>query len=97
MKGLDEGCMEFGVFNFKDGSRFYGSVNSKRSVHGFGMWTDASGSQLYEGQFKDGAYHGRGRTIWLDGEIYDGNYVNNLKSGFGKETYASGDTYAGQF
>ena len=97
MKQADEGCAEFGIFNFEDGSRYYGSVNQTQNVHGFGMWTDASGSQLYEGQLRNGAYHGRGRTIWVDGEVYCGNYVENRKSGFGKETYASGDSYAGSF
>ena len=97
MKDTDEGCAKFGVFDFVDGWRYYGSLNSTGKVHGFGMITDATGSLLYEGQFKNGSYHGRGRTIWEDGEIYCGNYADNKKSGLGKETYASGDTYAGSF
>ena len=44
MKGADSGCTEFGVFNFEDGSLYYGSVNSTQNVRGFGMWADASGS-----------------------------------------------------
>ena len=33
-----------------DGSRYEGSRSATKKMHGYGMWTDATGAKLYEGQ-----------------------------------------------
>lgn len=52
----------------------------------------------YEGQWKDGKYHGGGYHIDTNGDEYLGKFENGLKHGFGKMIYAAtGDIYEGEW
>ena len=40
----------------------------------------------YEGEFKNGIKHGKGKETKLSGEIYDGDFVEGVRKGFGSFT-----------
>ena len=50
---------------------------------------------VYEGEFRDGAGHGKGRAVFSDGSIYDGEMTEGKMTGKGIFLYADGRTYAG--
>lgn len=54
-------------------------------------------TSVYEGEFKDGLAHGKGKEIWDNGTVYEGAYVNGLKEGKGIYTWSSGNTYNGEY
>lgn len=37
----------------------------------------------YEGEWKNGQLHGKGKFKYIDGREYAGDYRENLKNGFG--------------
>ena len=50
---------------------------------------------MYEGQYKEGKMHGKGRYAFVDGNIYEGEWEADLRHGKGKYTYASGHVEIG--
>ncbi len=58
--------------------------------------TYSSGSK-YEGQTKDGKYHGFGKLSWPDGSYYEGEWINGLYHGKGIYYYNNKDKYIGEF
>tara|TARA_B100001741_G_C16419625_1_gene535543 strand:- start:151 stop:873 length:723 start_codon:yes stop_codon:yes gene_type:complete len=51
----------------------------------------------YEGEFKDGAFHGEGTLILNAGFKYIGEFKYNLFHGKGTYTWSNGDKYIGDF
>ncbi|CAD8170251.1 unnamed protein product [Paramecium pentaurelia] len=76
----------------------------KRGEKVCGIETFPNGD-VYEGQFKDGVFNGRGllyNNVQLypgkKGQyLYDGQFEQGQKHGFGKETYITGGRYEGSF
>lgn len=55
---------------------------------------DSTGNDVkYEGEFKKGAFNGKGKMTLRNGSIYDGEWVNNIKEGFGVLTFPAGSEY----
>ena len=52
---------------------------------------------MYEGEFLNGKFNGKGKYSYPDGQIYEGDYVNGVKEGNGKLTFPSGRIYEGPF
>ena len=52
---------------------------------------------VYEGDIKDGKFHGRGRLLYPHGDEYQGEYQDGLMHGQGVYTYANGSRYEGEF
>ena len=52
---------------------------------------------VYEGQFKDGKQHGKGKYTAPDGYQYDGQWVNGVIQGKGKAKFPNGSVYEGEF
>jgi len=52
---------------------------------------------VYEGEWKDGKKHGRGRYKSADGDVYEGCYKDDNLYGQCTATYASGAVYEGGF
>jgi len=50
----------------------------------------------YNGEWKDGKYHGRGTFTWGDGEKYDGMWLHGKMNGFGTKT-VTGYKYVGEW
>lgn len=61
---------------------------------GYGIQKDSEGSQ-YEGQFKNGLFHGIGRIEYIDGEYYEGSFYKNEFEGNGFYRWKSGTIYKG--
>ena len=51
----------------------------------------------YEGELKDGKFHGKGELIFVNGYKYEGDFEYGKFHGLGKYTYKNGDTYEGEF
>jgi len=51
----------------------------------------------YEGEFKDGLYHGQGTYFTANGDTYVGEFKNAKYHGEGTYTFADGRTYVGEF
>ncbi|CAK88809.1 unnamed protein product (macronuclear) [Paramecium tetraurelia] len=76
----------------------------KRGEKVCGIETFPNGD-VYEGQYKDGVFHGRGLIynnvqLYPDKKgqyLYDGQFEQGQKHGFGKEQYFTGGRYEGQF
>jgi hypothetical protein len=50
---------------------------------------------LYEGFFKCGMLHGRGKFTWPDGVVYEGDLHYNEFTGKGSYSYIDGTVYTG--
>ena len=58
---------------------------------------DLGDGDSYEGEMKDGKYHGMGTYRWGNGNVYTGEYVNGVRQGNGKFAFASGSSYEGEW
>jgi hypothetical protein len=54
-------------------------------------------SQTYEGELKDGKYHGRGRLVDAEGRKYVGEFRDGRFNGQGKAEMPNGEIYEGEF
>ncbi len=61
-----------------------------------GDWRLPDGS-VYQGEFKDGLFHGRGILRWENGAVYEGEFRNGLAHGHGRLTGAEGSVLEGEF
>ena len=52
---------------------------------------------IYQGQFKNDKFHGKGYYRSALGITYEGDYVNGIKEGHGKYTLVNGDVFEGAF
>ncbi len=73
---------------------YYGPQPIVTQNHGRAALPDSS---LYEGEFKDGLFHGKGTLIWPDGERYEGEFDQGLWNGNGALYFFNGDVYRGEF
>ena len=51
----------------------------------------------YEGELKDGNYHGQGTYTWKVGDEYKGEWKDGKRTGLGTYTWKSGAKYKGEF
>jgi len=51
----------------------------------------------YEGEYKDGTYHGQGTETWPDGDKYEGEFKEGKRNGHGVYTWSDGRKYEGEF
>ena len=51
---------------------------------------------VYEGEYKDGKYHGQGKYTSSKGWVYEGQFTDGQITGKGKITYATGAVYEGE-
>lgn len=51
----------------------------------------------YEGEFKNGLFHGWGIYTYRIGDRYEGEFRNDMKNGRGTYQYRNGDKYIGDF
>ena len=63
---------------------------------GFGKLKFKDGT-IYEGEFKDDKYNGKGKIIYSDNSEYEGEFHNNLKEGQGIFKWADGKIFEGEF
>ncbi|GHU41901.1 hypothetical protein FACS1894111_04910 [Clostridia bacterium] len=82
-----------GTFVFPDGSTYVGTF-SRGVAEGTGIYTDASGQKIYEGEFKEGLFDGEGAYFGKDGWVYAGAFKSGLFDGEGAVTI-KGETVHG--
>ncbi len=80
--------LSYGVYT---GYLSFGVPNGKGKVV-----FDATGD-IYEGDFENGHFHGKGKYTWTDGNYYDGDWANGERTGKGTFIWASGARYVGDF
>lgn len=83
-----------GVYTWPDGSTYVGHVAGGLR-HGVGTFVAAGGSPRYEGEWKAGRRHGKGRLEYTGGDVYEGEWADDVRHGHGMLTHASGNTYVG--
>ena len=63
---------------------------------GFGKYTYLDGEK-YEGDWRNGKYHGQGTYTSKDGEKFVGEWKDGRENGQGKRTFPDGRKYIGEF
>ena len=66
-------------------------------MDGDGFGVEIVDGNKYEGNFKDGLPHGKGKKHWVSGDTYDGEWEAGLRHGKGECHYAGGAKYSGNF
>ena len=51
----------------------------------------------YEGEWREGLMHGRGKYTFADGTFYEGEWKDDKRHGRGKEAFADGRIYDGEW
>eukprot|EP01065_Artemidia_motanka_P032532 TRINITY_DN39529_c0_g1_i1.p1 TRINITY_DN39529_c0_g1~~TRINITY_DN39529_c0_g1_i1.p1 ORF type:complete len:817 (+),score=235.29 TRINITY_DN39529_c0_g1_i1:50-2500(+) len=64
---------------------------------GKGKLRDVPRGFTFEGDFRDGQRHGKGRCCWDDGTEYTGDWVNDVRQGSGSQKDCAGAAYEGAF
>ncbi|XP_040843519.1 MORN repeat-containing protein 1 [Ochotona curzoniae] len=65
---------------------------------GYGVHVYTNSFFRYEGEWKGGKEHGRGKLLFKDGSYYEGDFVDGEILGEGRRYWAwSGNSYSGQF
>lgn len=55
------------------------------------------GKKMYEGETRNGKYHGKGTYYYKNGNKYEGQWENDKQNGPGTMYYADGDKFVGQW
>ena len=84
-----------GLCIFPDGSYYKGRFRDGHQ-DGEGKLTNPDSSYSYEGQWKKGLPHGKGKEI-IGNNVYEGNFINGEKNGKGLQQYGDGSHYEGEF
>jgi hypothetical protein len=72
--------------------------NSEFDVQGYLIMLNELEDQIiYEGDFVDEEWNGKGKLIYDDGGVYEGDFVDGLRNGRGILTQADGGVYEGDF
>ena len=71
-------------------------VATHNNLDGHGTETYPDGG-FYEGEFKNGRRHGKGRFSFVSGDIYEGDFRNDQLDGTGIYTNTDGGVYEGGF
>jgi hypothetical protein len=61
----------------------------------FHIHIDTFGNK-YEGEWKDGKKHGKGKMVFANGHSYTGDWINDMATGEGISIWTNGDRYEGQ-
>ena len=64
---------------------------------GYGVRKSYLKQRRYEGYFRAGMKHGRGKEVYSDGSYFRGEYLNGKKQGNGEYKWANGTIYRGMF
>lgn len=91
------GSFEHGVltgdsvfFSYPNGDVFKGSFENGEKKDGYGKESGINSDGLtweYEGEYKNGTWHGKGTITWSDGDKYKGDWKNGYRTGNGTYTF----------
>jgi len=51
----------------------------------------------YDGEWKEGVFHGDGNYVYANGDHFEGEFKNGKFNGFGRYTTSAGNTIEGEF
>ncbi|XP_039223418.1 MORN repeat-containing protein 1 isoform X3 [Crotalus tigris] len=81
-----------------EGAASYCGEMKDHRRNGYGRYVYPNSFFKYEGQWKRGKKHGRGKLLFKDGSYYEGEFADGEIVGHGLRYWAStGNTYSGQF
>ena len=83
------------LIKFADGGS--GSAIYRDGKRVRGIKKDSTGSIIYDGEYADEKYHGKGKLNLNDGNTYEGDFIAGVREGRGTYTYADGRKYEGEF
>ena len=66
-------------------------------MHGRGIAHDKDGNIIYEGEFKNNEFDGKGKRYLDNGKFYEGEFINGKYHGKGKLFFENGNFYEGEF
>jgi len=72
-------------------------AKSSQQPHGFGRFEHAEVLEWYEGEFRQGEKHGKGRTALANGDFYEGSFACGQEHGSGVKKFRDGRSFEGQF
>ncbi|CEM15725.1 unnamed protein product [Vitrella brassicaformis CCMP3155] len=82
-----------------DGGLYHGSIRKVGGTevpHGTGLLRSLDGERKrYEGEWKDGKHHGKGKEFSQDRAVYEGDFVDGKREGHGEEFINGKVTYRG--
>ena len=91
----------YGIYERSNGLTFEGDFDKKNENNSDiklkGKLIYDNGNYIYEGEFLNGKFDGKGILKNLKGDIYEGSFKNGLKEGQGIFRFAEGDIYVGNF
>ena len=74
-------CIEIKYFEkmyIEEGLQFEGNWENGKKLKGLLFWDNG---MIYEGEFKNDLFHGKGKLLYLNGDFYEGNWENNKANG----------------
>ncbi|TNV82722.1 hypothetical protein FGO68_gene1851 [Halteria grandinella] len=83
------------IYGVKKWNQWEGPLMSDYLLTGTGSWQDED-RYSYQGQFKQGRFHGQGKYIYPNGDFYQGEWMNNNRTGQGRFTNPNVTSYDGQ-
>jgi hypothetical protein len=91
-----------GITVYDDGSIYDGPYindirDGKGASYSFPVRSKTNKLLSYDGEYKAGKQHGKGRLLWKNGDVYEGECRSNSFSGVGKLTTIDGTVYEGEF
>ncbi|KAL4461520.1 hypothetical protein ABPG74_016144, partial [Tetrahymena malaccensis] len=72
----------------------YSQYDDKDAVK-LGLYQLKNGD-VYQGQWKNGLRHGRGKLLYKNGSVYEGYWEKNIANGYGRFIDRDGNVYEGQ-
>ena len=72
-----------GKWIFKSGDQYDGDIKDD-TANGFGKSIYKESGTIYIGEFKDGAWHGKGTQKLKDSQVYVGSFKNGRRHGYGE-------------
>ena len=91
----------FGIYEGSNGLTFEGDFGNKKDdlqdKRYKGKLIYDNGNYIYEGEFLNGKFDGKGILKNKKGDIYEGSFKSGVKEGQGIFHFAEGDTYVGDF
>lgn len=72
-------------------------VDDSKSGEGTSYDNEENFNIVYQGQFKNGYKHGRGKMFFKNGDSYEGDFRKNMKQGRGRYNFKSGTYWEGNF
>lgn len=85
-----------GTRYFRNGCKYEGKFVDGM-MDGVGILKDKKDRVFYEGEFKEGLRHGKGRFNTKSGIVYEGMWVKGKREGHGRETNKRGTKYIGMY